>query len=141
MNRALDSGAAAERFERMVAALGGPADFVANARARLPTAPVVVAAAPLKRGFVRAVDARAVGLAVVELGGGRRAPADVVDPAVGLTELAGIGDEVGAGRPLAQVHARDDAAAARASARLAAAYDIGDEPSSRGPTIIERVVA
>jgi thymidine phosphorylase len=141
LNNALDSGAAAERFERMVAALGGPSNFVAEARARLPAASVVVAAAPAKRGFVRAIDARAVGLAVVELGGGRRTPADVVDPAVGLTELAGIGDEVGAGRPLARVHARNDAAAAAASARLAAAYEIGDEPSRRGPTIIERIVA
>ena len=71
MQRALDSGAAAERFERMVAALGGPKDFLARAHALLPRAPVLVEAMPEARGFVVGIDVRAVGLAVVELGGGR----------------------------------------------------------------------
>ena len=67
-----------------------------------------------------AIDAREVGLAVVELGGGRARAADAIDPAVGLTELAGLGAEVAADAPLALVHARDEGAAARAIARLAA---------------------
>ncbi len=78
---------------------------------------------------------------MVELGGGRRAPTDAVDPAVGLSELAGIGDEVGAARPLALVHARSTAAAAAAATRLAAAYRVGDAPPGRGPVVIERIVA
>ena len=71
LERSLANGAAAERFERMVAALGGPADLLAKARELLPAAPVVVAAAPERPGFVLSIDAREVGLAVVELGGGR----------------------------------------------------------------------
>jgi thymidine phosphorylase len=138
---ALDSGAAAEKFERMVAALGGPSGLLAETRKNLPSAPVVVAAPAARAGIVQAIDTRAVGLAVVELGGGRRAPSDVVDPAVGLTELAGIGDEVGLSRPLALVHARSAEAAAVAAARLAAAYDVGDAPAHRGPAVIERIVS
>jgi len=83
----------------------------------------------------------AVGLAVVELGGGRRRASDAIDPAVGLTELAGIGEEVGAGRPLALIHARDEAAAATAAVRLAVAYQIADAPPPRRQAVIERIVA
>jgi thymidine phosphorylase len=131
LERSLANGAAAERFERMVAALGGPVDFLAKARALLPAAPVVVAAAPERAGFVLSIDAREVGLAVVELGGGRARAADTIDPAVGLTRLAGIGAEVSADAPLALVHARDEASAAAASRRLGDAYHIGAAPPVR----------
>jgi thymidine phosphorylase len=139
LQRALDSGAAAERFERMVAALGGPARLLGDARKLLPVAPVVRPAPAPRSGFVQAIDARAVGLAVVELGGGRRRASDAIDPSVGLTELAGTGKELRAGEPLALVHARDEAAASAAAARLAAAYRIGDARPERGPALIERI--
>ena len=139
LQRALDSGAAAERFERMVAALGGPAGLLSQARALLPGAPVVRPAPASRAGFVQAINAREVGLVVVELGGGRRRASDSIDPAVGLTELAGIGANLRAGEPLALVHARDEAAAAAAAARLAAAYAIGDAAQARGPAVIERI--
>ena len=71
LQHALDSGAAAERFERMVSGLGGPKDFLKHAHAVLPRASVLVDAMPERRGFVAAIDVRSVGLAVVELGGGR----------------------------------------------------------------------
>ena len=106
LRRALDTGAAAERFERMVAGLGGPKDFVTRAHATLPRAPVLVEATPETRGFVVSIDVRAVELAVVELGGGRARATDEIDPAVGLTDLAPIGAEVGPDAPLARVHAR-----------------------------------
>ena len=75
--------------------LGGPPDFVSRAHMALPRAPVLVDAMPEAHGFVVGIDVRAVGLAVVELGGGRARAADAIDPAVGLTELAPIGAEVG----------------------------------------------
>src|SRR5271167_2786928 len=106
LKRGLESGAAAERFERMVAGLGGPKDFVSRAHGLLPRAPVLVDATPEGHGFVEEIDVRAVGLAVVELGGGRARAADAIDPAVGLTQLAGLGDEVSVNSPLALAHAR-----------------------------------
>ena len=84
------------------------------------------------------IDAREVGLAVVELGGGRARAADAIDPAVGLTRLAGIGAEVSADAPLALVHARDEASAAAASRRLDDAYHIGAAPPAK---IADPVVA
>jgi thymidine phosphorylase len=139
LKRALASGAAAERFERMVACLGGPKDFVSRAHDLLPRAPVLVDATPEARGFVVEIDVRAVGLAVVELGGGRARAADAIDPAVGLTELAPIGAEVGPDRPLARVHARDLARAEAAAKRLRAAYRLGEAPLSAADPVIERI--
>jgi thymidine phosphorylase len=139
MERALASGAAAERFERMVAMLGGPSDFLKRAGKLLPVAPFIVPSPPPRSGFVEAIDARAIGMAVVELGGGRSRAADAVDPAVGFTQLAGLGAEVSPTMPLALVHARDAAQAKRADERLAAAYRIGDAPPLLRDPVIERI--
>jgi thymidine phosphorylase len=139
LKRALDSGAAAERFERMVMGLGGPKDFMSRAHELLPRAPVLVDAAPQTQGFVVGVDVRAVGLAVVELGGGRARAADAIDPAVGLTELAPIGAEVGPDAPLARVHACDADQAEAAARRLRAAYRLADQPLSLADPVIERI--
>ncbi|HEU0222946.1 MAG TPA: thymidine phosphorylase [Paracoccaceae bacterium] len=136
---ALESGAAAERFGRMVAALGGPADFVERHVALLPVAPLVRDVFAGAEGFVTAIDVRAIGLAVVELGGGRRRPEDRIDPRVGFDRLMGIGDEVGPQWPLARVHAASVEAAEAAAHRLRAAYRIGPAPIERGPLIRERL--
>ncbi len=139
---ALSSGRAAEIFGRMTVALGGPSDFVENVGRHLPTAPVIRAVDPEQAGVVGAVDARAVGIAVVELGGGRVRAGDAVDPAVGFSGLAAIGNAVGSSdRPLATVHARDEAAAERAAARLREAYRIGESAEATGGVIRDRVRA
>jgi thymidine phosphorylase len=140
LKRALETGAAAERFERMVMSLGGPKDVVSRAHAVLPRAPILVEATPETRGFVAAIDVRAVGLAVVELGGGRARAADSIDPAVGLTELAPIGAEVGPDAPLARVHARSADEAEAAIRRLRAAYRLDEAPLSLVDPVIERIV-
>jgi thymidine phosphorylase len=73
------------------------------------------------------VDVRAVGVAIIGLGGGRARETDAIDHAVGLTEIAAPGERVGPGeRPLARVHAADEATAASASAALRAACTVGD---------------
>ncbi len=135
--RALESGAAAERFAAMVAALGGPSDFVE--RPELATAPVVRAAAPEREGVIAGMDCRAVGLVVTGLGGNRRREDDVIDPAVGLTEIAPTGAHVGPDRPLAVVHAASEAAADEAIAALNAAVTVGDEAPSERPVVAGRI--
>jgi thymidine phosphorylase len=106
IEQAFRSGKAAEVFARMVAALGGPADFLERPAHHLPAAPVVREVAPAAPGLVQEIDTRAVGIAVIELGGGRRRAADRIDYAVGFTDLAGIGTAVDANAPLARIHAR-----------------------------------
>ncbi|UUP17750.1 thymidine phosphorylase [Nitratireductor thuwali] len=138
---ALSGGRAAEIFGKMVAELGGPADFVENARSYLPVAPVQHRVVADRAGFVSMVDARALGVAVIELGGGRRKPEDLVDHAVGLTGLVPVGAEVEAGRELAIVHARSSSHAALADRAVKAAYGISDKRPRRVSPVRGKVSA
>jgi thymidine phosphorylase len=128
---ALEDGRAAEIFARMVAELGGPADFVENPEAYLAGAAVVRPVLADQSGTVASIDTRDLGLAVVTLGGGRTRPEDTIDHSVGLTDLAGIGEPVGPKRPLCVVHARDEASAAAAAATVRRAYRLGEPPAER----------
>ena len=139
IDHALESGRAAEIFGRMVAALGGPADFIERYPDRLPAARVIAPVPSPRAGFVAAVDGRALGEAVVRLGGGRLRASDRVNPSVGLTGLAVIGEEMAEGEPLALVHAGSDAEAERAVAAICAAYRLQDEPPEEPPLIHERI--
>ena len=129
------SGRAAEVFAKMVAALGGPADFVERFESHLPAAPVVRPV--VGEGIVQAVNTRAVGNAVIELGGGRRSVGEQLDLSVGLTDIAPIGARMDADRPLAVVHAASEDAADAAVANLQAAYTLGDTAPEKTPVIRE----
>ena len=135
--RALYKGEAAERFARMVAARGGPRDVLKDAA--LPMAPVQMPVPAPGSGFVAAMDTRALGLAVVELGGGRRRGGDGIDPRVGIARCHGIGAAVHAGDPLAFVHAADEAAADAAVAAVQRAVHVGITQIAPPPLVIERV--
>ena len=140
LGRALASGDAAERFARMVAALGGPHDLVEAPDRHLPAAPVRLPVEPDHAGRIARVDARAVGQAVVELGGGRRRAEDTVDLAVGLADTRAPGDPVGPGEPIAVVHARSPAHAERAAATLRAAVTVGEGmPPPASHPVIRRI--
>jgi thymidine phosphorylase len=121
----------------MVDELGGPADLLERPDEHLPSAPVTLAAEPAEAGTVSAVDVRAVGLAVVGLGGGRMRETDEIDHAVGLTDVAAIGEQVGpGGKPLALVHARTEEDARRAATALRESYTLGDSPTPE-PLVLE----
>jgi len=141
VEHAISSGKAAEVFQHMVSALGGPADFLENSEKHLQAAPVIRAVHADRSGIVQSIATRDVGVAVVALGGGRTRPQDPIDHAVGLTELAGIGEAVDASRPLAMVHARSEDAAEAAARAVRAAYTIGEKPAGSGPSILERIGA
>jgi thymidine phosphorylase len=136
--QALRSGAAAEIFGRMVATLGGPADLVEHPDAHLPRAAVIREVQPDRDGVVVAHRTRAIGVEVMRLGGNRQAETDVIDHSVGFTDLAGPGEEVGAGaRPIAVVHARDDASAEAAAQALRTLVVVGDEQPAAVPVVTE----
>jgi thymidine phosphorylase len=137
---ALESGAAAEHFARMVATLGGPADLLERPDDHLPRAPVTIEAHAERDGVVAGVDVRAVGLAIIDLGGGRRREDEAIDHAVGLTQVAAPGERVGPhGQPLAVVHARDEDTAAHAADAIRAAYSVGDRVLDENPAVLEVV--
>jgi thymidine phosphorylase len=136
---ALDGGRAAETFGRMVSALGGPSGFIEDCRAFLPKAEVEHAVKAPRGGYLTGIATRDIGLAVVELGGGRRKPEDMVDHAVGITGLLPVGAEVAKGDALAIVHARSKASAEEAAASVLAAYSLGEARPSRRKPVMRRV--
>lgn len=123
---ALDSGRATERFAKMVTALGGPADFVEAMDTHLAPAPLIRDVYAAGQGTIAAIDTKGVGMAVVALGGGRTMPSDSIDHTVGFDRLLGLGTQVDAHTPIARIHASNEASAADATARLIAAYRLGD---------------
>ncbi len=134
---ALDSGQAAERLARMVAQLGGPVDVL---RAHgLPAAPLQVPVPALRAGWLTHIDVRALGLAVVALGGGRVRPGDVVDPRVGLSVVLPLGAVVAVGQPLAFVHAGAVAQVQAAVVAVQAAMVLGDSAPTVPPAVHDRV--
>jgi thymidine phosphorylase len=137
---ALDSGKAAEKFAAMVAALGGPFDFLDRPEAYLAKAPLTVPFKAPRSGFIAAEKTRAIGLIVVDLGGGRRKTSDVVDMGVGLSGFLPIGTKVAAGDTLAVIHANCEADAAKAAAGLTEAIAIADAAPAANPLIHKRVV-
>ena len=133
---ALADGRAAERFNRMVAALGGPRNHVERAEAILPEAPVVRPVPAARRGVVARIATRDVGLAVVALGGGRTRPGEAVDPRVGISALLPVGTPVESGTPLCLVHAATVDAAEAAVRALGVAYVVADAaPVGRAPVL------
>ncbi|NGN44067.1 thymidine phosphorylase [Mesorhizobium sp. CGMCC 1.15528] len=138
-HKALESGKATEVFARMVAALGGPKDFVEKSESYLPKAKVEFAVKAPESGFVAGIETRDIGLAVVALGGGRTRPEDSVDHAVGITRLLPVGAEVKAGEPLALVHARNKTDAERAALVLLSGYSFGETKPAAAKVIVRRI--
>jgi pyrimidine-nucleoside phosphorylase len=126
-----DDGSALATYDRWVRAQGGDPD-----PARLPAAPIVRAVPAPASGYVRELGAREVAITAMKLGAGREVAGEPIDHAVGVVCLAKRGDRVERDEPLAEIHARDEAAAAAAEAELLAAYEIGDEPEPR-PLVLD----
>ena len=137
----IGDGRAAECFGRMVSAQGGPARFVENGARMLPEAPVIHEVKAPRAGYIAAMDGHALGLCVVELGGGRQVEGDRVDPAVGLSDMVELGAWVEAGQPVARIHAARPDAAERAMRAVLAAVSIADTAPELPPLIHGRVAS
>jgi len=132
------SGVALETLGRMIGAQGGDVAVIEQPRRVLPQAPVQRSVTALEGGVVTAVPARAVGEIAAALGAGRARKGDTVDPAVGVELRVEVGDELEPGAELAVVHARDDAAADEAAARLRDLVALGTA-AERPATVLETV--
>ncbi len=138
---AITSGEAAEAFSRMVTELGGPADFVENYTEYLPKASVLKPVHPSDVGFLADVDTHAVGNAIIELGGGRQHLGDKLDLAVGMSDIASIGELVGTDRPLAVVHAASEEVADLAAGLIRDACTISADKPDERPIVYETVTS
>ncbi|WP_160623479.1 thymidine phosphorylase [Mixta intestinalis] len=141
LQKVLDNGSAAEVFARMVAAQKGPADFIDKMDRYLPApmlSKAVYADAP---GIVNAMDTRALGMAVVALGGGRRRASDTIDYSVGFSDMVQLGEQVDNQRPLAIIHADSEARWQEAAQAVKAAITLGADKPAETPVVYRRISA
>jgi thymidine phosphorylase len=136
---ALDSGRAIEVFAQMVARLGGPSDLVEKPDLYLRRADIVVPVPAPADGWLTACATRDLGLAVVELGGGRKRAQDEIDHAVGIDGIQPLGTCLAAGEPIAFVHAADEVAGKRVAEMVARCFTVSDEPPAPQPVILKKI--
>jgi pyrimidine-nucleoside phosphorylase len=130
--QAIADGSALAAYERWIRAQGGD-----PTESALPSAPVRREVPAPGGSFVQRLSAIGVGLAALHLGAGRRSKEDEIDHAVGVVCLKKRGDAVRAGEPLAEIHARDEAAAAEAAEAVLAAYTLGEEAPRARPIVLD----
>ena len=130
---ALADGRALERYRAMIRAQGGDPD------APLPQAAHTAVLTAAETGWLRRLDARAVGMAAWRLGAGRARKEDPVSAAAGVICLAKPGDRVRRGQPLLELRGDAEARFAGATEALADAIEIGPRPPEPGPLILERI--
>jgi thymidine phosphorylase len=136
----ITSGAAAEHFAKMTALLGGPKDFMEQPAHYMKAAQIIRPVYADAEGAVCKIETRQLGLAVIELGGGRLRADDKIDHAVGLSNLLGKNFRADMNTPLCMIHAQDETSFNRAAQIVKAAYAIGDVVKET-PPVIERITA
>ena len=139
LQQVLDNGKAAEVFARMVAAQSGPTDFIERMDSYLPAPTLSKAVYADAPGVVSAMDTRALGMAVVALGGGRQRASDSIDYSVGLSDMITLGEQVDTQRPLAIVHASSEAQWQQAAAAVKAAITLSDRAPQATPVVYRRI--
>lgn len=123
----------------MVHALGGASDFLEKSESLLPKAQFEIPIYSEIAGRVVGIDTRKIGLAVVELGGGRKIASDSIEYSVGLTHLAGLNTSVDSDSPLAIAHINDKDSAKRATKLLQSAYEVSEGIADEHPVILDRI--
>jgi pyrimidine-nucleoside phosphorylase len=138
LEKLIRTGAAAEMFRKIIAAQGGNPKVVDDP-GLLPQARAVEIYTATRRGFIGCVEPRAIGRAIIDMGGNRATMEDAIDPSVGLVITAKPGDWVEQGEPLGTIFARDRAGIEVARQALGTAIRIGDEAEPPLPLISHRV--
>jgi thymidine phosphorylase len=136
----ITSGLAAEHFAKMTALLGGPKDFMERPDHYMKSAKIIRPVYADDEGAVSKIETRQLGVAVIELGGGRLRADDKIDHAVGLSNLLGKNFRADMNTPLCMIHAQDETSFDRAALIIKAAYTIGDVVKET-PPVIERITA
>ena len=133
----LASGQPRRKWDEMLAAQGADLEACNRKLALDHTAPVVVELKAWASGYVSGCDARIIGEAVRDLGGGRFTKESGINYDVGVDALAKPGEAVRAGDVLARIHAADQAQAGAACGRLKTAFEIAAQPPAAQPLIAE----
>ncbi|HVK90069.1 MAG TPA: thymidine phosphorylase, partial [Mycoplana sp.] len=139
--RALSDGRAAEAFSRMVFLLGGPGNLVDEPGSTLVKAPIILPVTLDEAGYLTACNTRGIGMAMIELGGGRTRPDQAIDHRVGFDRLRPLGSWIEKGEEIGRVHARTLDEALAGVMRLRSLYTIADAAPEPEYPIVGRISA
>ncbi len=139
LQEVLDNGRAAEVFGEMVAALGGPTDFIENVDNYLEETEIIRPVYSSSPGLVQSMNTRALGMVIVGMGGGRRRTSDTIDYGVGLSDMISLGEKADAHKPLATIHARNEEQFIEAEKAILKAIVIGSEKPKQKPLVLQRI--
>lgn len=134
----ISSGAALEKFRRMVELQGGDVRTIDDTK-NLPQAKHSMPVKSATSGRVMAMQCEQIGTACVILGGGRERKEDSVDPSVGIVLQKKVGDRVDAGEPLATIYYNDESKAQRARDLIETSCEIGVAAPAKRP-LVHRVI-
>lgn len=130
----LTSGAAFELFEKIIASQGGETKFFLDKKnffqAKIQE-PLFISNRDL---YIKEIDTRALGMAIIQLGGGRLKISDKIDPYVGLSHLRRVGEAVPLEEPVAWIYGNDKTQVEESKKMLKNAYSFSDK-SMKQPLI------
>ncbi|MDD5765672.1 MAG: thymidine phosphorylase [Candidatus Marinimicrobia bacterium] len=136
LRRALDSGAAYEKFLMMISAQSGDVSLIENPE-KYKEAKYIAPVLSEKSGYVSHIETTSIGMISLELGAGRKTLTDVIQPEVGLVIEKKLGDFVSVGEPLVIVHAPDENAFKQAESGIREAYGFFETPIAPPPLVYE----
>jgi thymidine phosphorylase len=139
IHKVLNNGLAAEKFEKMVSALGGSNSFLSNYKTEMSKAPYIEDISLGEKGHIKEIKTRELGLILIELGGGRKQVNDNINYLVGFDNVIGIGDSVDASTPVIQVHAKSKDDFDRAKDQIIKCFTLSDGKVSPLQSIYETI--
>jgi pyrimidine-nucleoside phosphorylase len=139
IQKAVDSGKGLEIFRRIIELHHGD-PFVVDDVTRMPRACHIDNLLSTQDGFVRFLDAEAIGISAMLLGAGREKVDSIIDPAVGLILKKKIGDRVTKGEPLLEIHYNSDKNLQKAKEMLLNSYGFSKKPVKAEPLIKEIIL-
>ena len=137
----LDSGHVAERFEKMVSALGGPKHFLSTYQEVLPRAKSVVPIKAKKEGYITKINTKALGDILIKMGGGRQKASDKLDLSVGFTEVAKTGKKVNTKTSLLFLNIADKFFTPSLEAEICDCFCISESEPEQGKDLILQKVS
>ena len=136
----IESGHVAERFEKMVSALGGPKHFLSTYKEVLPKAESVVPIKAKKEGFITQINTKALGNILIKMGGGRQKASDKLDLSVGFTKVVKSGEKVNTKTSLLFLHCPEKFLTPALEDEISGCFSISEkEPRQSKGLILQKV--
>ena len=139
INEVITNGYAAEKFEMMVAALGGPKKILSSYEKDLSNNSSPKDIFVQNSGWVEKIHTRELGLTLIELGGGRKQVTDKINYGVGYDNVCSVGDKIDSSRPLLTLYSNNMEDDKKLEDRIKDCFVISEKEITKLPEIYEHI--